>query len=232
MARKRVPIFRGELNPAAHSCIRIALMFYRFIFSLIVCMYSLDFQIRSIYSAWELAYKVCRSCTVSPGKFTNSSLQNRNYFFAFYSWEKASSKWARTRNAQLRGEEVAHFLEAKDVSFLLIEVDIHVIVSLAFTLGVPLHDLWFHTHINSTRLRWQSKKVTILEGHSNSRIPQLLFYRYFAFLLRFFGMLSSNFKNPQKYVTSKYSNNSLLLVRFGCFSVLVITVKSCGKRVA
>ena len=51
MARKRVPIFRGELNPAAHACIRIALMFYRFIFSLIVCMYLLDFQIRSIYSA-------------------------------------------------------------------------------------------------------------------------------------------------------------------------------------
>ena len=161
-------------------------------------MYLLDFQIHSIYSAWELAHKVCRSCTVSPGKFRNSTLQNRSYFFAFYSWEKASAKRARARNAQLRGKEVASTLQAKDFSFLLIEVDIHVIVSLAFSLGVPWHDLWFHTHINRTRLRWQSKKVTILEEHSNSRIPQLLFYRYFASLLRFFGMLSSNFKNPQK----------------------------------
>ena len=49
MARKWVPILRGELNPADHSCIRITLMFYRFIFSLIMCMYLLGFLINSTY---------------------------------------------------------------------------------------------------------------------------------------------------------------------------------------
>ena len=49
MARKWVPILRGKLNPAAHSCIRITLMFYRFNFSLIMCMYLLGFLINSTY---------------------------------------------------------------------------------------------------------------------------------------------------------------------------------------
>ena len=47
----------------------------------------------------------------------------------------------------------ASFLPAKDFIFLRIEVDILVIVSLPFSLGVPWYDLWFHTHIDRTRLK-------------------------------------------------------------------------------
>ena len=51
--------------------------------------------------------------------------------------KKASAKRARARNALVRGEDIASFLPAKDFIFLRIEVDIHVIVSLPFSLGVP-----------------------------------------------------------------------------------------------